>query len=274
MYNGIWKEEEYMIKRRLKPKYRKILNILVLILTLVFLGVAIYSIINIINWKKDVSDNDKIQDKIGDNIMIIKPIEEQKAKYDINFKSLKEINKDTIAYVKVNNTNIDYVVVKGNDNDYYLNHNFEKKWNIAGWIFADYHNKFDESDKNLIIYGHNIKDGSMFGTLKNILNKDWYENEENHKVILVTEKGTYYYQVFSTYSRKPEDYYINTKFKNDVEFNEFIKTIKSRTIYDYGVDVSSEDKILTLSSCTDDGSKRVVLHAKLIENDELKASED
>ena len=71
MYNGIWKEEEYMIKRRLKPKYRKILNILVLILTLVFLGVAIYSIINIINWKKDVSDNDKIQDKIGDNIMII-----------------------------------------------------------------------------------------------------------------------------------------------------------------------------------------------------------
>lgn len=263
-----------MIKRRLKPKYRKILNILVLILTLVFLGVAIYSIINIINWKKDVSDNDKIQDKIGDNIMIIKPIEEQKAKYDIDFKSLKEINKDTIAYVKVNNTNIDYVVVKGNDNDYYLNHNFEKKWNIAGWIFADYHNKFDESDKNLIIYGHNIKDGSMFGTLKNILNKYWYENEENHKVILVTEKGTYYYQVFSTYSRKSEDYYINTKFKNDVEFNEFIKTIKSRTIYDYGVDVSSEDKILTLSSCTDDGSKRVVLHAKLIENDELKASED
>lgn len=115
-----------MIKRRLKPKYRKILNILVLILTLVFLGVAIYSIINIINWKKDVSDNDKIQDKIGDNIMIIEPIEEQKAKYDIDFKSLKEINKDTIAYVKVNNTNMDYVVVKGNDNDYYLNHNFEK----------------------------------------------------------------------------------------------------------------------------------------------------
>ena len=93
-------------------------------------------------------------------------------------------------------------------------------------------------------------------------------------MILVTEKGTYYYQVFSTYSRKPEHYYINTKFKNDVEFNEFIKTIKSRTIYDYGVDVSSEDKILTLSSCTDDGSKRVVLHAKLIENDELKASKD
>lgn len=108
----------------------------------------------------------------------------------------------------------------------------------------------------------------MFGTLKYILNKDWYENEENHKVVLVTEKGTYYYQVFSTYSTKPEDYYIKTEFKNNNQFDEFIKVIKSRTVYDYGVDVSGEDKILTLSSCTDDGSKRVVLHAKLIQKEE------
>ena len=159
-------------------------------------------------------------------------------------------------------------MVKGNDNSYYLKHNFEKKWNVAGWIFGDYHNKFDESDKNLIIYGHNTKDGSMFGTLKNVLNKDWYENEENHKVVLVTEKGTYYYQVFSTYSIKPEDYYINTEFKDNDEFDKFIKKLKSRSIYDYGIEVSGEDKILTLSSCIGDGTKRVVLHAKLIENNE------
>lgn len=254
-----------MAKRKLKPKYR---NIIIILFVLLCIFGVIYSLINIINWKKDVDDNDKIQEKIEDNITIIEPIEEeQEVKYEIDFKSLKETNKDTIAYVKVNNTNIDYVVVKGNDNSYYLKHNFEKKWNVAGWIFADYHNKFDETDKNIIIFGHNTKDGSMFGTLKNILNKEWYENEENHKVVLVTEKETYYYQVFSSYSIKPEDYYINTDFKNNDEFDKFIKKLKSRSVYDYGIDVSGEDKILTLSSCIGDGTKRVVLHAKLLDNE-------
>lgn len=261
-----------MKKRRLKSKYRKKIKILVFLFALLCLCIAIYSIVNIFIWKKDVDENEKIHDKIEDNITIVEPKEDekqgdQKVKYDINFNSLKEINKDTIAYLKVNGTNIDYIVVKGNDNNYYLKHNFEKKWNIAGWIFADYKNKFDESDKNIIIYGHNTKDGSMFGTLKNVLNKEWYENDENHKVVLVTEKKTYYYQVFSTYSIKPEDYYINTKFKNNDEFDKFIKKLKSRSIYDYKLDVSFEDKILTLSSCINEGTKRVVLHAKLIESE-------
>ncbi len=252
-----------MAKRRLKKKYRILLTSIFIIICLIGL---IYSLINIINWKKDVDDNKKIQDQIEDNIIIVEPTkEETKVKYDIDFKTLKETNKDTIAYVKVNNTNIDYVVVKGSNNSYYLNHNFEKNWNIAGWIFGDYHNKFDESDRNLIIYGHNTKDGSMFGTLKNVLNKEWYENEENHIVVLVTENGQYEYRVFSSYSITPEDYYINTIFKDNNEFDGFVKKLKSRSVYDYNVEVTGEDKILTLSSCIGDGKKRVVLHAKLIE---------
>jgi len=254
-----------MAKRRLKPKYRKILNILVIIFTIICLMFAIYSIIKIINWKKDVEKNDKIQDNIEDNITIVEPTnEEQEVKYNIDFEQLKEINKDTIAYLKVNGTNIDYVIVKGKDNSYYLKHNFNKEYNSAGWIFADYKNNFDESDKNIIIYGHNTKDGSMFGTLKNILDKNWQKNQENLEIILVTENGQYKYKVFSTYSIVPEDYYISTEFKNDDEFNDFIKKLKSRSIYDYDIKVSGEDKILTLSSCIGDGKKRVVLHAKLI----------
>ena len=159
--------------------------------------------------------------------------------------------------------------MKGSNNSYYLTHNFEKKWNVAGWIFGDYRNIFDESDKNLIIYGHNIKDGSMFENLRYVLNEDWYTNVENHKVLLITEKGTYEYQVFSSYSIIPEDYYITTDFKNEEEFASFVKELKSRSIYDYHTEVSGTDKILTLSSCLGEGQKRVVLHAKLIENKEL-----
>ena len=81
------------------------------------------------------------------------------------------------------------MVVNGNDNSYYLKHNFNKEYNIAGRIFSDYHNKFDETDKNIVIFGHNTKDGSMFGTLKNVLDKSWQENRDNLEIILITEIG-------------------------------------------------------------------------------------
>ena len=251
-------------KRKLKKK-----NIFLFIMVLIFFNMFIISLVNIISYLIDNNDNKRIQETIKEKaITILEPQDQEEIeepKYVIDFDSLKETNPDTVAYLKVNNTNIDYVVVKGNDNSYYLKHNFEKKWNVSGWIFADYHNRFDESDKNIVIFGHNTRDGSMFGTLKNVLNKDWYENNENYQVVLVTKQGTYFYQVFSTYSIKPVEDYINTEFNSDKEFEKLIQMLKSRSIYNYNVEVSGKDKILTLSSCIGDGSKRVVLHAKLIE---------
>ncbi len=238
---------------------KKVLNILSIIFTI---GI-IYSSINLIQWRVNVDENKKVKETIQKSIVVNK----KKDEFKIDFKTLKEQNPDTIAYLKVNNTKIDYIVVKTKDNSYYLKHNFEKKWNIAGWIFGDYHNRFDGTDDHLVIYGHDTKDGSMFGTLKNVLNKDWYENPDNYQVTLVTEKGNYKYQVFSTYSIEPEDYYINTEFFSVKEFSDFVKTIKSRSIYNYGTEVNENDKILTLSSCIGDGSKRVVLHAKLIKEE-------
>ena len=237
---------------RLRPWV--IITISILCLT----GIVYYSY-EVILWYKHVNNNSKIQKKIEKKIIINE--DDNEKKYDIDFKALKEINPDTIGYVKVNNTNIDYIVVKGNNNKYYLNHNYEKEWNVAGWIFGDYQNNFDETDKNIIIYGHNTKDGSMFDSLTNVLTKEWQENEDNYDIVLVTEMGIYHYRVFSTYTIVPEDYYIKTSFTND--FNNFINTLKSRSIYNYNTEVTEEDKILTLSSCIGDGRKRVVLHAKL-----------
>ncbi len=236
---------------------------------MLFFILFLYSGYKIISYLNNNNENKEIKEFIRNNfIEEIKKDEDEivleEQLYKIDFKSLKEQNKDTIAYLKVYGTNIDYIVVKGMDNSYYLKHNFNKNWNVSGWIFADYHNKFDNNDKNIVIFGHNTRDGSMFGTLKNILNKEWYENEENYEIILVTEKDTYYYQVFSTYQITPEDYYINTIFNNDEEYIDFLNKIKSRSIYNYNVEVNSNDKVLTLSSCIGDGKKRVVLHAKLL----------
>ena len=243
---------------------RKIINTLMIIIAIVSIMGIIYAGYNIINWKKDVNRNKKIKDEIKKSITIDEDEEKEEEKYKIDFEKLKQENSDTVAYLKVNNTNIDYIVVKGSDNSYYLNHNFYGEYNIAGWIFADYNNRFDGTDRNIVIYGHSTADGSMFGSLKNVLDRKWQENKDN-LIILITEDEKALYKVFSTYTIVPEDYYINTFFSSDDEFKDFIYELKSRSNYDYNVEVNAGDSILTLSSCNRTGSKRIVLHAKKID---------
>ena len=77
--------------------------------------------------------------------------------------------------------------MKATDNNYYLTHNLKKEYNGSGWVFMDYRNDLDGKDKNIIIYGHNMRDGSMFGSLKEILSANWYKNEENKYITFITE---------------------------------------------------------------------------------------
>lgn len=125
----------------------------------------------------------------------------------------------------------------------------------------DYRNK-DLNDKNVILYGHDRKDNTMFGTLKSVLKKEWQQDTNNHIITIYTQGKTYYYQVFSTYHIKTEDYYITTNFKKE-NFNTFIKTLKKRSNYNYNINVDKQDNILTLSTCYKENEK-VVLHAKLL----------
>lgn len=145
---------------------------------------------------------------------------------------------------------------------FYLKHSFDKSNNSAGWIFADYRNKFDGTDKNIIIYGHNMKDNSMFGSLKSVISEDWYNNEDNKYITLITENEIQIYEVFSVYQIEKEDYYIQTSFNSETNFNTFAQTIKKRSKKKFKVDVNKEDNILTLSTCANNNKYRVVLHAK------------
>ena len=251
----------------MKKQYKNKVLIILSIIRMFFLTLLIISTFYIIKWYINNKQNEILQEKVSEAISI-ENIENEygvDSKYKVDFDKLKEINEDTVAWLKVNGTDIEYAVVKGNDNSYYLNHNFEKKYNSAGWIFADYKNKLDGTDKNIVIYGHNMRDDSMFGSLKNVLEEEWYNNEENHVINFVTEKEEQKYQVFSIYEIKNEDYYIDTEFKNN-EFEKFIDTLKNRSIKDFNVQVSETDRILTLSTCANNNKYRVVLHAKRINN--------
>ena len=233
-------------------------NIAILISIIICLLLMMASAYKIVNWYSDTKEVKRIKQDINKHVKSNNNI------YKIDFKKLKEQNPDTVAYIKVNNTNIDYIVVKGNDNDYYLHHSFRQKPNTAGWVFASYQNKIDGTDKNIVIFGHNMADGSMFGTLKKVLTKKWYNNKDNQSIKFVTEQGTFTYKVFSVYQVMSEDYYIQTDFNNDKQYANFLKTIKARSINDFGISITKDDSILTLSTCSSTGKERVVLHAKKV----------
>ncbi len=231
-------------------------KVLVIVATAFFTAILVYSVLNIFQWKNDVYDNYDTKQETSEFVTTEDGLK-------VDFMALKEKNSDTVGYLKVNGTNINYVVVQADDNDFYLSHNFNREANVAGWVFADYRNLVDGTDKNLIIYGHNIKEGSMFGSLINVVDESWQSDENNLIVTFLTEGGEYSYKVFSTYLTSPEDYYIQTKF-DDESFGDFIQNLIRRSNHDYGIEVDKNDQILTLSSCVGNGEQRVVLHAKLL----------
>lgn len=247
-----------METKRAKHSRRKKTHFLSFIVLLICIVTMFISGFHIIKWLKENKQTKQTKNKIIESVIV------EDEKLVVDFKKLKEENNNTVAWLKVNGTNIEYPVVKSKDNDFYLTHSFDDSYNSAGWIFADYKNKFDGTDKHIVIYGHNRRDGSMFGTLKNVLDKTWCDNKNNRKIIFVTEKGNMTYEVFSVYTIKKEDYYTKTKFDNNEIFEDFIKTLKNRSKYNFEVEVEKTDKILTLSTCANDNNFRVVVHAKKI----------
>lgn len=243
-----------------KQKTKK--NIIAQLLLLMFFILLIISLYEIVEWCINNNKNRKIKEEVSEFITIEKA-EEEKQEYNVDFENLKEKNADSIAWLKVNGTEVDYPVVQTNDNNYYLKNNFNKEYNSAGWIFADYRNKFDGTDKNIIIYGHNRRDNSMFGSLRNILKEEWYNNKENYIINLITEDEKQKYEVFSVYQIETEDYYIKTAF-NEGEFSNYIETVMNRSIKKFNIEVTENDNILTLSTCANNKEYRIVLHAKKI----------
>lgn len=182
---------------------------------------------------------------------------------NVNIKDLKKSNSDTVAWISVDGTNINYPIVQTRDNDYYLDHSFDKSYKKTGWTFMDYRNSIDMSDHNTIFYGHNLLNKTAFGSVGNIFTDEWVSSS-NHTIVVLTEKRQYVYKIFSAYYIDPEIYYLQNVFYSDSEYQSFLNTLSSRSIIKVDNSVSIDDKIITLSTCTEDNQGRKVVHAKLI----------
>lgn len=185
----------------------------------------------------------------------------------VDFTTLTEKNTDTVAWLKVPGTNVNYPVVQTTNNEYYLTHAFDKSKNTAGWIFADYRCNFQDFGRNNIIYGHSRRNNTMFGSLLLTLNKSWYENKDNTVIHLSTPKYNTIWQVFSVYQIEKESEYLTTYFDTDDMYLIFLNKMKDRSIYKFNCELDSKDSILTLSTCAKNDNNRVIIHAKLIKRE-------
>ena len=172
-------------------------------------------------------------------------------------------NQDVAGWIQVPGTNINYPFVHTDNNDYYLKHSLNRTWSSAGWVFLDANNSTNLTDQNQIIYAHGRYDGSMFGSLGNVLSAEWQEKTENHVVKISTRETNSLWQVFSVYRIPVTSDYLVTHFSDDQAFDNFLQKISARSAYDFKTTVHANDKIITLSTCIGT-NERAVLHAKLI----------
>lgn len=257
-------------------------KIIAFIIMMIFLITLCASIYKIIRWNID-NKNTNEQIEIINNIVEIKevienPIEEDNKLpsyyYDymktnflsVNFNELKNMNNDTVGWLNVPGTNVNYPFVQTSDNNFYLTHSYDKSANYAGWIFLDYRNDINELNKNTIIYGHGRLDKTMFGGIRNILTDGWLDNPNNFIIKISTEKENTIWQVFSVYQIPTTSDYLKINFYNDDDFIKFTNKLIDRSSYNFNVDIKPEDKILTLSTCHGQIEK-VAIHAKLIKRE-------
>ena len=230
----------------MKKLLKTILN-LILISILIFSGYKIY--LKLSEYKK--ADN------------VYNELREQSSSANNKHNELTSLNEDYRFWINIENTNIDYPVVQGEDNDYYLTHDFNKNYLASGSIFMDYRNSF-EDDKSVIVYGHHMRNKTMFGELANFKDESFFKN--NNLIEVEYKNKTYTYEVFSVYvADLSSDDYLKVEFNDDSDFEDYINYITNRSMYDSDVNVSSDDKIITLYTCSYEfDNARTIVHGKLV----------
>lgn len=273
-----------MKKSRAKQYFITILYVLFALLFLCVIGFNIFLLINRIrshqNTVSEIEEINKIasqtnpeeelsEDKNSDisgssaaNTDYFNYVKIPISEFDLN--KFKELNSDTVGFLSIFGTKINYPVVQSKDNNYYLTHSFKKSDSGAGWVFMDYRNDSKNLGRNTIIYAHSNLDKTMFGSLSNVLHTDWVNNKENGIVKFANSDGISEWKIFSVYTIPAEFEYIRTKFKNSEDYQAWAEKMSKRSKYDFGYKFDKEEKVMTFSTCYDNARDlRLVVHAKL-----------
>lgn len=184
---------------------------------------------------------------------------------DCDFDALTAVNPETIAWIVIPGTNISYPVCQHDDNQYYLDHTSQKESSFVGSIFADYRLQDPFKEFNTILYGHRLLNQTMFSALKTYRQKDVWE--KHPYIYIYTPEQIYVYEIYAVFQGDPTGESYHTSINTKENRQNFIDYTLSNAEYDTGITPTTEDSILTLSTCTGKGhAKRLIVHSVLRAN--------
>ena len=263
-----------------KKKKSDVLLTIALIVAIVVFCYAAFNLYHIYTeYKKGTDEYNQIEEmavteRDADSAEVAGPNAQLKPPIEVDFDKLKSVNEDVVGWIYVDALpDISYPIVKGKDNQTYLHQTYEKNYNFAGTIFVDYENSGDFSDCNTLVYGHNMKNGSMFGHLKKFREDDRLYKQDKYFWILTPERN-YRYEIISAYTTGVNsDTY--TLFKGPgEEFEKYLETIKGYSeIQTDDTDLTIKDKIVTLSTCTGNESTRFVVQGKRVDAEDADGAD-
>ena len=268
-------ENKNNTQKQPEQKKKKKSDVLLTIALIVAIAVFCYAAFNLYHiyteYKKGTDEYNQIEamavtGRDADSTEVAGPSAQIKPPIEVDFDKLKSVNEDVVGWIYVDALpDISYPIVKGKDNQTYLHQTYEKNYNFAGTIFVDYENSGDFSDCNTLVYGHNMKNGSMFGHLKKFREDDKLYKQDKYFWILTPERN-YRYEIITAYTTSVNsDTY--TLFKGPgEEFEKYLETIKGYSeIQTDDTDLTIKDRIVTLSTCTGNESTRFVVQGKRVD---------
>ena len=238
-------------------------KVIKIILLVICLCVFIFSAYNIYKYLSEENANKKLNNELMEKAIIETPNDnndnaqenEDILLISVDFSVLKQENEDIVGWLYLEDSPINYPVVQSYDNDYYLRRLVNGEYNIAGSLFMDYRNDSNLEDNNTIIYGHNMKNNTMFGSLQEYKNQNYYDN---HKVMYYfTPEKNYIIELFTGYTISVESDIYDLSIIDSSKLEELI----SKSDFESNTKVTEEDKIITLSTCAYeyDGARYVVM---------------
>ena len=276
-------ENKNNTQKQPEQKKKKKSDVLLTIALIVAIAVFCYAAFNLYHiyteYKKGTDEYNQIEamavtGRDADSTEVAGPSAQIKPPIEVDFDKLKSVNEDVVGWIYVDALpDISYPIVKGKDNQTYLHQTYEKNYNFAGTIFVDYENSGDFSDCNTLVYGHNMKNGSMFGHLKKFREDDRLYKQDKYFWILTPERN-YRYEIITAYTTSVNsDTY--TLFKGPgEEFEKYLETIKGYSeIKTDDTDLTIKDRIVTLSTCTGNESTRFVVQGKRVDAEDADGAD-
>lgn len=276
-------ENKNNTQKQPEQKKKKKSDVLLTIALIVAIAVFCYAAFNLYHiyteYKKGTDEYNQIEEmavteRDADSAEVAGPNAQLKPPIEVDFDKLKSVNEDVVGWIYVDALpDISYPIVKGKDNQTYLHQTYEKNYNFAGTIFVDYENSGDFSDCNTLVYGHNMKNGSMFGHLKKFREDDKLYKQDKYFWILTPERN-YRYEIITAYTTGVNsDTY--TLFKGPgEEFEKYLEMIKGYSeIQTDDTDLTIKDRIVTLSTCTGNESTRFVVQGKRVDAEDADGAD-